>query len=95
MPLAGCALGKHSEFPRGRELVDHAVGQTAENRTVTRVENIQTRVFIHACMRAVIHLTPFLLCKDKQMKVKMLHNQALGVLRGYTETSQSRGEGQK
>lgn len=90
MPLAGCTLGKHSEFPRGRELVDHVAGQTAGNRTVTRVENMQTRVFIHACMSAVIHLTAFLLCKDKQMKIKMLHNQALGVLTDYIEMSQSR-----
>lgn len=26
MPLTGCALGKHSIFPRGCELVDHDAG---------------------------------------------------------------------
>lgn len=52
MPLAGCVLGKHSEFPRGRELVDHIAGQSARNRTVTRVENMQTRVFMHAWVQS-------------------------------------------
>lgn len=83
MPLTSCALSKHSEFPRGCELVDHFSGQTAGNRNVTSVGNVQTHAFTHVCTTAVTHPTPFLHCEDKQVKKKMLQTK-LSVLAKVT-----------
>lgn len=93
MPLTGCALGKHGEFPSGCELVDHVAGLT-ETEHYQHWEHANTCI-THACTSAVTHLTPFLLCRDKQMKEKMLYNQALGVCKDDNETSWSTWEWQK